>query len=637
MKIIGLNLVTLLTFLLLGLYFIRAVSSTTDTYWHLAIGRQVWQTKAIPKVDDFVYGRSDRRFTSTEWLSGLIYYFIVKTFGFEGLVVLRVITGITALILLYLSLRLITANNLLINLGIVLAGYILAYRLYDRPENFSFVFLVFVNYLCFYYYLKKRLSITFCLLPLIFLLWPNIHAFATVGLGILIFYSILFFLEEATGHQKRARLYLWGVIFLLSIIASVIQYKKIFFIFGFQKGVDFGIGEFMSLWQRIFLNEGYDFFNQISLHIYLYLLILILYLIFFIIFLKKQQKSVFKIFIFYFGVLLSPLKAYRLIPMAILISMPLLFDFVHQVLPSKIIIRLPLFIKIIYGLAILIIISSILLQRIVGSREYSYLTFVQTSANSSEQEPVGVSNILWKPNFPQKAPQIVASSLNSKHLFTSLYWNNYFIWNLPQVKVYSDVEQENRTQEDFDEEKIMQEGGKDWQIFLQKYNIDTVVNSQFFVFWLNNTSVYQLPNWKLVFVDDVFAVYAREDIIKSLLVDLSVIQPELPTAFKFKDENQEKAIIQLQNLLRFDSKNGFARSQLIQYYRDYDSTKAKSLAEESRKLLPEDPLFSLHLAEISANSGNCRQAKEFGEEAKIKSHHNIIISIELEKALGRCN
>ena len=47
------NLSIFLIFLLLGIYFARVhlPAGTTDTYWHLSVGRQAWQEKEIAKTN----------------------------------------------------------------------------------------------------------------------------------------------------------------------------------------------------------------------------------------------------------------------------------------------------------------------------------------------------------------------------------------------------------------------------------------------------------------------------------------------------------------------------------------------------------------------------------------------------------
>ena len=105
---------------------------------------------------------------------------------------------------------------------------------------------------------------------------------------------------------------------------------------------------------------------------------------------------------------------------------------------------------------------------------------------------------------------------------------------------------------------------------------------------------------------------------------------------KFTKEDETEAVNELQNLLNFDPKNGFARDQLIIYYMENDVKKAISLANQSRQINPDNPLFSLHLAEIYAKSSDCTRANSFAQEAKTKSFHHPIIDGYADEATKTC-
>lgn len=112
------NVLLLIVFAILGIYFtrVRTAGDTADTYWHLAVGRQVWQQKQIAKTDDFVYGKTDTHYTSTEWLSGLIFYLSDKLFGFSGLTALRIICGLGTIFFLYKAIEIFYQGHLKTNL-----------------------------------------------------------------------------------------------------------------------------------------------------------------------------------------------------------------------------------------------------------------------------------------------------------------------------------------------------------------------------------------------------------------------------------------------------------------------------------------------------------------------------------------
>lgn len=154
------NGLLLFTFALLAVFIIRISPAwpSYDTYYHLAIGRQVWQEKAIPNHDEFVYSAANTRFISTEWFSGLIFYGFYNLLEDNSFLVLRLVAGLSTLLFLYLTLKTVSASKEWILASLIAAGYVIAFRLNSRPEMFSFVLLSAVNLLCFSYYFKRRLN-----------------------------------------------------------------------------------------------------------------------------------------------------------------------------------------------------------------------------------------------------------------------------------------------------------------------------------------------------------------------------------------------------------------------------------------------------------------------------------------------
>ena len=620
------NLLVIFAFILIAVFFVRVISPTTDTYFHLSIGRQIWQTHKIPVQDSFVYSSSNPDFISTEWLSGLIFFTMVKAFGLNGLTLLRLILSLTALFFLYQTLSLITKSQLPKIAALVTFAYIAAPRLFDRPENFSYLFLSFVNYIMFYIFLKRKIPVLALALPLIFLLWPNMHALAPLGLAIFSLFLAIFALEHFKFGKKIPNSSIFTLIYVLSAAACLLQFERFFYFLNYSG--EFKISEFMSLPEKIMLSGGRDFFNQISLSVYIYVASVIIYLASFILFLKKKAGLALQIAALVFLVFFAlPFKFSRLLAPVSLVSLPIFFILAKNLLISP---RLKVFLaQTTLALIVLIITASIFTGHVVGSREDISVVTINNNQKA-------IANLFWKPFFPTSSAEIINKYLSSRRLFTSMFWSNYFLWFSPQTQVFADALWDYRKPQEVADEQTMASGENGWQELIKRYNIDTVVNSQFFTFYTNSTPVYLLPDWQLIYLDDVALIYARKDIIKSLPVDLSAIHPEIERGFKAKVEEEEKARDQLEKLMIFDPRNGFARQQLVIYWMDRDLPRAKTLAEQSKNLLPNDPIFSLQLAIIYARSGNCQQARDFAAEAHHKSFNHPVISSEIQRTTVNC-
>ena len=187
----NLNIPLFITFTIIALFFARAVKSTSDTYWHMAIGRQIAETHQIPTEDKFVYSATNTHFTSTEWLYGLTLFTINKFFGFAGIVILRVLLILAICLFLYKTFNLLT-ENLWIKISLLFTvSYSLAYRFYDRPENFSYLFIALISYLLIHFIKAKSHSKLLYLTPIIFLIWPNVHPFGLIGFYLMTTYMCL--------------------------------------------------------------------------------------------------------------------------------------------------------------------------------------------------------------------------------------------------------------------------------------------------------------------------------------------------------------------------------------------------------------------------------------------------------------
>lgn len=627
-----LNFLTIFTFVILGFYFFWAPPTSSDTYWHLSVGREVAKTKKIPTQDNFVYGSDPTYYPSVEWLAGLIFYLFSQTFGNYGMPVLRTALGLLTMILFYKTLKLITENKWLISTSCLIVGYVLSYRLFDRPESFSFAFMALINFFLLQYFLKNKISSYIFLLPVIFLAWINIHAYFILSVPFL-----FLLLAIATAKRDKKGLISILVATILVFLTFLTKYKAILDVFiGTSKIYQVHIGEFDTLWQRLIITEGFDLFHQISLDIYVYFLIFIFFIAGIFPFIIKWKKNLLNIIVglFYLAYLLTPVKIIRLLSPAVLIGFPYTLNLINPYIKKYQNTTLYIF-KFIFAVFFVILTISIFNKDILGMRLFHNIVY-QYDNSQGPGKPFRVTNHSWTQIFPKGAENVINNYLDSKRIFTVNYWGNYFIWTSPQAKVFSDSMIAYKTPDDWDAENSLIYGTDDWQKNLEKYNIDTVINNQPNVFIQNATPVYKLDNWRLVYVNDTFAVYARNDVIKEEPVNLSNIHLDLPDFQKFNPEDEKSAIEQLENLKKFENKNAFAREQLIFYYLQKDIQKAQAMAIESRSLIPNNPHFSLYLAQIAVDNKQCSQAKEYAKEAKDKSFGNFSIEIQLQKVNQQC-
>lgn len=618
---------------LLGIFFLRVypAGGSRDTYYHLSVGRQVWQEKKVPHFDNFTYSINDNQYISTEWLSGLFFYAITQLFGLKGLLILRLFLGVITMYIFYKTLKLFNGNDYLTYLFITLVGFVLAIRLNDRPEMFSFAIFSYLNFICINYFYNKKLQRTIALLPIMFILWSNLHPFFTIGLAFIAGWLCIFLFENLLFKKLQKSFAFFSAAVFISLLACLIQYKKLFLFF-LNKGVkDNQYNEFWPLIHTFKASLEHSL-TQISVEIYIYFVLLTIYLFLSVLYIWKIRPGKLSIIvvIYYFLILLLPFAADRLIPLSLLFSTPILYYIYSKVFVNHHTKYQILTIKIFLFILVIAITYSIIDKSILGNR------VVKIIYKNERTNKTYYSNRLWRSNNPTNVPKFINTYLKTKHLFTTYTWNDYLIWHSPSIKVFSNVLFDPMDKLNHKEQNILTNGEDGWEILLEKYKIDTIVNTFPDPIRNNQTPIYKQPNWKLVYLDDIAIIYARNDIIIEQPLDLSAIHPEKNTILKFSNDEESDAINQLTKLIDFHPQNAFGYDQLILYYSNKDIQKAKIIADQARAQVPNNPKISIDAGLIYSLLHYCNQSKEYVDEAIINSFNDFTISIQGKKIISEC-
>jgi hypothetical protein len=172
----------------------------TDVWWHLAAGRQIVEEQKIPKNDSFSFTASNKMWVNDEWFGDVYLYSMYKKSGIAG--IQRLAAGISVLIcfLLY-SLALKLGADPLISIPAI-AGALWAARVRltsDRPEMFSILFTVAVFFLLHTLLTEnkpdtiqsnRRRLFAAILIPVIQVVWSNVHPSSIFSLLLIIFAAI---------------------------------------------------------------------------------------------------------------------------------------------------------------------------------------------------------------------------------------------------------------------------------------------------------------------------------------------------------------------------------------------------------------------------------------------------------------
>lgn len=297
----------------------------SDAWWHLKTGAHIVDGQGIPR--DSVYsflddmheeaGEKPMPWIDHEWLTQIIMYGFYSGFGIKGLIFLKALFVAGIFIGLYLSIRTRGVLPWIAAAVCLLAAFASSRTIYLRPPLISYAFIVWFM-LCVNLYRNDKRNMLFSL-PLIMVIWVNMHGGAVIGL-------IIVFIPMAVDLITRW-LKLDSVpwpkvkdqigIFIACLIASLLNpyfYKVLLLPFEFM-GEDFLVSQIWELQSPDFhFTHAYE------------LMIILLFVSFFLI-RKKWNWSELALIIFF---LHQSLGAVRHLPVFALIAAPMLAEGLNE-------------------------------------------------------------------------------------------------------------------------------------------------------------------------------------------------------------------------------------------------------------------------------------------------------------------
>lgn len=222
----------LATFILFILLFTLAVRIPidTDTWWHLRSGEETLEDGAILQEDRFSFTQNGEDWVNHSWASQVILYGMYKLAGGNGdtadtgSIGLALYTALLATLSMWLLYRM-CAGNIYSRMFVLVIGASTAAVFWSaRPQMFSFLFGTLTLYILYLYRYHQinRLWI----LPLLMVLWVNLHAGFAIGFIILLGFiggEIIGKLLKSEEHLSWQQLRELGIITGLSVLALSIN------------------------------------------------------------------------------------------------------------------------------------------------------------------------------------------------------------------------------------------------------------------------------------------------------------------------------------------------------------------------------------------------------------------------------
>lgn len=214
-------------FVAIGYFLLSANIWDYDFWWHLATGRYIVETRSIPSTDPFsftsqlsenssLYPGREHFILSQYWLAQVIFYGLYQVFGFAGIGGLRAAIVLLTLYLIYSSLRRSGAMFYIAYIFTFVAFLGMLKFSGERPVLFTLLGSVLV-FVAIDGYERER-SGFFYLLPLVMLLWANLHGGFILGDAIIMVFVITEIMKVAlkrSAYTTREKL----SFFIVSAIA----------------------------------------------------------------------------------------------------------------------------------------------------------------------------------------------------------------------------------------------------------------------------------------------------------------------------------------------------------------------------------------------------------------------------------
>ena len=494
----NINLLSIIAFtvtLLYGviIFFHTDAAMEQDLGRHLTFGKIIWESKKIPDVNLFSYTHPDFPFINHHWGSEVIFFLVHNTFSVTGLIILKVlIVTITLGILLLFTIKLSSVPIFLFTATV--SFELLKMRTQIRPEIFG--------YLCFSLFLiiltkaKKYPTKLVWLLPIIELVWVNLHITYIYGL----FIYVAFIIDRLIQRKMEISYLLIGVTIFLSTLFNPFGLSGALYPFLMFKNYGYPIAENQSLLVL------FEVLKTKTLFYFLFALIVLILITPFLF-----QKLLFWEIIISYGTGFLIFTAVRHLPFFALTfllvasrSLTCLKDNIGSILSLGNRKKLSLFFF--TGFTLLIVFQS---TRITSNRYYR-------SDNRSERFGIGSTK-----GMKLAVDYFLMNGLTGP-IFNNFDIGSYLIYRLyPEELVFVDGRPEAYPVSFFQQTYIpIQDNSSKWLEAEKKYNFQTVIFShtdqtpwgkKFIRYIVNN------PNWRLVYLDDTGIILRHSEVSNEMV------------------------------------------------------------------------------------------------------------------------
>jgi hypothetical protein len=289
------------------------ITGDDDVFWHLATGKYVLQTNTVPSTDIFGYMTQGQEWMPFEWGWDVITYTIYSFSGYNGLSVFRTIILLLIFYLYFLILRKFKINYTLIIIALFFLAFGIIDRLSPRPHLMSYLsFALLLLIIAQYRYINRKNYKILFFIPLIFLVWANMHMGIIAGmflLGLFVLSEVIIFFNPGKFSTKeipaltKPELVRLLLIFLAAILVMFVNpnfYQTYLYAYNHTK---MKMLETVNEWMSPFGDKYKDSFVSIIYKIMLFSGVLVIYY-------SIKKKDLF-LSVLYIGLAIYSIRAMR--------------------------------------------------------------------------------------------------------------------------------------------------------------------------------------------------------------------------------------------------------------------------------------------------------------------------------------
>ena len=458
----------------------------------------------MPSQDIFSYPSIGAKWIPFEWGWDVLTYSIFSTGGFIAISIFRTILICGIFFILFLAVKKFKIpENIFLIFAVILSLGILT-RFSIRPHLISYLFfalivLIFIEHR--YFHSGKKTY--YYLLPIIFLLWANMHMGVITGIGLFTLFVLIdgYDLIKKKDEGKKSKFKLLSIVYIISIWAMLINPHFIETYTYVLSHSQMNMLEQINEWKSPFSSASVPA-SAYNLKIYFFFLFSGLVIVYYSIKRKDYFPS-----IIYLLLAIYSAQGNRFITDFLILSFPFYLLGVNELLISFKKVKLyteNIIFTSVTGLIILFFIFSIINGKLY--KDYLGTTFRETGFGESEKF------------FPAQAVDFIKREgidKTGEKIFNNLRCGGYFIWNLPGKQNF--IDSRNLSDSIYTWYKWIDLKRRGFEDKLDYYGIDYILYSTPYL-TINVSEIernivsYLCANsdkWKLVFWDDKSFLFVK--------------------------------------------------------------------------------------------------------------------------------